>query len=87
MTLEQDKTQLTSVNVAKCFVFKILAVNIHKLVFFSYKSFLFCRVELPLYCLAIIACVNTFGYVIYRGSNSQKSEFRRNPLNPALASK
>lgn len=43
------------------------------------------RVEIPLYCLAIIAVVNTIGYVIYRGSNSQKSEFRKNPLNPALA--
>ncbi|XP_021923962.1 delta(14)-sterol reductase isoform X2 [Zootermopsis nevadensis] len=43
------------------------------------------RVEIPLYCLAVIAIVNAIGYVIYRGSNSQKSEFRRNPLNPALA--
>jgi len=42
-------------------------------------------VEIPLYCLAIIAVINTIGYVIYRGSNSQKSEFRKNPLNPALA--
>jgi hypothetical protein len=42
-------------------------------------------VEIPLYCLGVIAVINTIGYVIYRGSNLQKSEFRRNPLNPALA--
>jgi hypothetical protein len=43
------------------------------------------RVEIPLHYLGIIAVINTIGFVIYRGSNSQKSEFRRNPLNPALA--
>jgi len=43
------------------------------------------RLEIPLYCLGIIAVINAVGFVIYRGSNSQKSEFRRNPLNPALA--
>lgn len=43
------------------------------------------RLEIPLYCLGFIAVINAIGFVIYRGSNSQKSEFRRNPLNPALA--
>ena len=43
------------------------------------------RLEILLYCLGIIAVINAIGYVIYRGSNLQKSEFRRNPLNPALA--
>jgi hypothetical protein len=47
--------------------------------------FCFFRLEIPLYCLGIIAVFNAIGFVIYRGSNSQKSEFRRNPLNPALA--
>lgn len=27
------------------------------------------------------------GYAIFRGSNSQKNEFRKNPYNPALARK
>jgi hypothetical protein len=89
MTLEQDEVQFSSINVVKCFIFKAVADNIPKLVLIScYKPFFFfCRVEIPLYCLAIIAVVNTIGYVIYRGSNSQKSEFRKNPLNPALARK
>jgi len=43
------------------------------------------RLEIPLYCLGFTAVINAIGFVIYRGSNSQKSEFRRNPLNPALA--
>ncbi|KAJ9596862.1 hypothetical protein L9F63_012118, partial [Diploptera punctata] len=41
--------------------------------------------EIPLYALVIIAVINAVGFVIYRGSNSQKHEFRKNPLNPALA--
>ena len=34
--------------------------------------------------------MNTFsaiGFYIFRGSNSQKNEFRKNPHNPALARK
>lgn len=49
------------------------------------RSVLVYRLEIPLYCLGIIAVIYAIGFVIYRGSNSQKSEFRRNPLNPALA--
>lgn len=40
---------------------------------------------LPWYCLAGIALLNFIGYFIFRGSNSQKNEFRKNPNNPALA--
>lgn len=40
---------------------------------------------LPWYCLAGIVCLNFVGYYIFRGSNSQKNEFRKNPHNPALA--
>ncbi|XP_069702526.1 delta(14)-sterol reductase TM7SF2 isoform X2 [Periplaneta americana] len=43
------------------------------------------RLEIPLYALAAIVVIHTIGYVIYRGSNLQKNEFRKNPLNPALA--
>ncbi|XP_064623106.1 delta(14)-sterol reductase TM7SF2-like isoform X2 [Lineus longissimus] len=34
--------------------------------------------------LAVIFLLNLTGYIIFRGSNSQKNEFRKNPYNPAL---
>ncbi|ESO94228.1 hypothetical protein LOTGIDRAFT_118629 [Lottia gigantea] len=37
------------------------------------------------YCLAFIAVINLVGYYIFRGANSQKDAYRRNPHNPALA--
>lgn len=40
---------------------------------------------LPWYCLAGIVVLNSIGFYIFRGSNSQKNEFRKNPNNPALA--
>jgi hypothetical protein len=30
---------------------------------------------------------SVIGYFMFRGSNSQKNEFRKNPYNPALARK
>ncbi|XP_071445360.1 delta(14)-sterol reductase TM7SF2 [Hetaerina americana] len=43
------------------------------------------RVEYPAYCLCGVAIIFFFGYIIYRGSNAQKNEFRKNPMNPSLA--
>lgn len=40
---------------------------------------------IPYYCLFGIVFLNFVGYFIFRGSNSQKNEFRKNPQNPALA--
>ena len=37
------------------------------------------------YYLAAIGVLNFIGYFMFRGSNSQKNEFRKNPYNPALA--
>lgn len=37
------------------------------------------------YYLVLIGLLNFVGYYIFRGSNSQKNEFRKNPYNPALA--
>uniref|UniRef100_A0A4W3JDQ6 Delta(14)-sterol reductase LBR n=1 Tax=Callorhinchus milii TaxID=7868 RepID=A0A4W3JDQ6_CALMI len=34
---------------------------------------------------AAIIALNTVGYIIFRGANSQKNAFRRNPLDPKLA--
>lgn len=45
------------------------------------------RVELPVYGLAAIVVFFAIGFLIYRASNLQKSAFRKNPLNPALARK
>ena len=35
----------------------------------------------------LVGCVMLYlvGYLIQRSSNSQKNEFRKNPVNPALA--
>lgn len=42
-------------------------------------------------CSCVMASFYTYfvvvGYTIFRGSNSQKNEFRKNPYNPALARK
>lgn len=43
------------------------------------------KFDLPWYCLAPIALLKVVGYYIFRASNSQKNEFRKNPQNPALA--
>ncbi|KAK7103881.1 delta(14)-sterol reductase TM7SF2-like [Littorina saxatilis] len=40
------------------------------------------RFNLPWYCLAPIALLNVIGYYIFRGANSQKNEFRKDPFNP-----
>ncbi|XP_074661133.1 delta(14)-sterol reductase TM7SF2-like isoform X2 [Tubulanus polymorphus] len=40
---------------------------------------------LPTWALAAIAFLNLLGYIIFRGSNSQKNEFRKNPFDPALS--
>ncbi|XP_025091880.1 lamin-B receptor-like isoform X2 [Pomacea canaliculata] len=43
------------------------------------------RYDLPWYCLAPIAVLNIIGYCIFRMSNLQKNEFRKDPSNPAHA--
>lgn len=43
------------------------------------------KVALPYYILAVITFLNVVGYVIFRGSNSQKNEFRRDPFKPSMA--
>ncbi|KAK7480353.1 hypothetical protein BaRGS_00028400 [Batillaria attramentaria] len=48
---------------------------------FLYES----KFNLPWYCLAPIALLNVIGYYIFRGANSQKNDFRKNPHSPALA--
>jgi delta14-sterol reductase len=35
--------------------------------------------------LVLIGCLNMMGYAIFRGANSQKDAFRRNPLAPEVA--
>lgn len=42
-------------------------------------------VKMEWYCLVFIGILNLIGYYIFRGSNSQKNEFRKNPYNPALS--
>ncbi|XP_046388886.1 delta(14)-sterol reductase TM7SF2 [Ischnura elegans] len=43
------------------------------------------RMDYPAYLLCGVALIYFFGYIIYRGSNAQKNEFRKNPMNPSLA--
>ncbi|XP_063428276.1 delta(14)-sterol reductase TM7SF2-like [Mytilus trossulus] len=43
------------------------------------------NVHLFWYCLAAIGVLNFIGYFMFRGSNSQKNEFRKNPYNPTLS--
>lgn len=35
--------------------------------------------------LAAIVCVNIFGFMVFRGSNGQKDQFRRDPTHPSVA--
>lgn len=43
------------------------------------------KYELPWYCLVSVGLLNLIGYYIYRASNSEKNNFRKNPNDPALA--
>ncbi|KAL4237764.1 hypothetical protein ACF0H5_002476 [Mactra antiquata] len=43
------------------------------------------QIPMPWYCLAFIVFLNATGYFIFRGSNSQKNDFRNNPDSPALS--
>jgi hypothetical protein len=43
--------------------------------------------DLNIYCCIAIAVLYIVGYTVYRASNAEKSEYRKNPLNPALARK
>lgn len=45
------------------------------------------NVQLEYWKLALISLLFVVGYVFFRGSNSQKDAFRRNPYDPAFASK
>ncbi|KAJ8934326.1 hypothetical protein NQ314_013366 [Rhamnusium bicolor] len=42
-------------------------------------------VELASWQLALLSLLFAIGYIVYRGSNSQKNAFRRNPYSPALS--
>ena len=41
--------------------------------------------ELSHVFLALIVAMKIAGYVIFRGSNSQKDQFRRDPTHPSVA--
>ncbi|CAH2325201.1 delta(14)-sterol reductase [Pelobates cultripes] len=41
--------------------------------------------ELGTFAALCIVLINTVGYIIFRGSNSQKNAFRRNPADPQVA--
>ncbi|XP_013389225.1 delta(14)-sterol reductase isoform X2 [Lingula anatina] len=41
--------------------------------------------SLPWWALSAVALLNMIGFLIFRGSNSQKNMFRKNPYDPALA--
>ena len=41
--------------------------------------------QLPAWALALITCLNLLGYAVFRGSNSEKDAFRRDPKAPAVA--
>ncbi|VDI50187.1 lamin-B receptor [Mytilus galloprovincialis] len=43
------------------------------------------KYELPWYCLLAVSILNLIGYWIYRGSNSEKNNFRKNPDDPQFA--
>ncbi|XP_058802139.1 delta(14)-sterol reductase TM7SF2-like isoform X2 [Phymastichus coffea] len=51
----------------------------------STRYLLIHKVQLPLYLIVVWTIVFFVGYWIYRGSNNQKDEFRKNPLSPALS--
>lgn len=40
--------------------------------------------QLPPWSLAAIVLLNTVGYVVFRGSNSQKDQFRRDPNHASV---
>ncbi|CAM9561754.1 unnamed protein product [Chrysoparadoxa australica] len=40
---------------------------------------------LPVWAYAMICCLNLLGYAIFRGANSQKDAFRRDPTGPKVA--
>eukprot|EP00241_Pyramimonas_parkeae_P006341 CAMPEP_0114241128 /NCGR_PEP_ID=MMETSP0058-20121206/9472_1 /TAXON_ID=36894 /ORGANISM="Pyramimonas parkeae, CCMP726" /LENGTH=424 /DNA_ID=CAMNT_0001353643 /DNA_START=11 /DNA_END=1285 /DNA_ORIENTATION=+ len=40
--------------------------------------------NLPVWFLASVVALNAVGYVIFRGSNSQKDQFRRDPNHPSV---
>ena len=44
-----------------------------------------CSVSHPWYVLLGCVMLYLVGYLIQRSANSQKNEFRKNPVNPALA--
>ncbi|XP_052076261.1 delta(14)-sterol reductase TM7SF2-like isoform X2 [Mytilus californianus] len=43
------------------------------------------KYALPWYCLLAVMILNLIGYWIYRGSNSEKNNFRKNPNDPQFA--
>lgn len=40
--------------------------------------------ELPIWGAVAIFCLNTLGFIIFRGANSQKDTFRRDPNHPSV---
>jgi hypothetical protein len=41
--------------------------------------------ELPVWYLMAIVALKVLGYAIFRGSNGQKDQFRRDPDHPSVA--
>eukprot|EP00959_Pyramimonas_sp_CCMP1952_P314482 6583193-Pyramimonas_sp.AAC.1 len=41
--------------------------------------------ELPAWFLAAIVALKVAGYVVFRGANGQKDQFRRDPNHPSVA--
>jgi protein-S-isoprenylcysteine O-methyltransferase Ste14 len=39
---------------------------------------------LPWYAAAFVATLNITGYIVFRGANSQKDQFRRDPSHPSV---
>lgn len=63
--------------VTGCFVFPFFVTIISKFLLLN-------SIELNVYYLVAFAVLYFFAYLIYRLSSNQKSNFRRNPLNPSL---
>ncbi|KAF5270427.1 hypothetical protein FQR65_LT05615 [Abscondita terminalis] len=62
--------------------------------FFTYGLLLMCvgpkyiydyKFQLPLWHLTLVLVLFSFGYFLYRASNSQKHAFRQNPYNPSIS--
>lgn len=53
--------------------------SLHTLYIFQYPK------NYNAYKIAGLVALNIIGYVIFRGSNSQKNQFRKNPYDPALS--